>query len=473
MPDTQKVYDYSDIPTIKAFSHDDSFIRGVMGPFGSGKSSGCVLEIGQRAAEQKPGPDGVRRTRWAVVRNTYRELVDTSLKTWLDWFPDGIAGRWHAADHIFHARFQDVSAEIMFRALDKPGDVKKLLSLELTGAWINEAREIPKTIFEALQGRVGRFPAQIDGGPTWYGLILDTNPPDQDSWWFKLFEEICPSNARLFKQPSGLSEKAENLSNLPGGRRYYENLAVGKKDEFVKVYIRGEYGFIIDGKAIYEHDYEDSEHCREFEPIKGIPIDRGWDFGLTPACVLTQVTPGGKWLVIDEIIGESIGAERFGKEVKMYCNSNYPGFRFTDTGDPAGQSPSESDEKTCFQILNGQGFDMTPGQQSLEIRIGSVRKPLSTRGGFLMHPKCKTLRKGFMGGYHYRKIQVGEDRYDEKPNKNLYSHPHDALQYVATRIFSDKVLGVTSNSTIRVETDFQIHRRGYDEVVQVESDFRV
>ena len=43
----------------------------------------------------------------------------------------------------------DVELEVIFLALDRPEDVKKLLSLELTGVWVNEAREIPKSIIDA------------------------------------------------------------------------------------------------------------------------------------------------------------------------------------------------------------------------------------------------------------------------------------------------------------------------------------
>jgi hypothetical protein len=41
------------------------------------------------------------------------------------------------------------------------------------------------------------------------------------------------------------------------------------------------------------------------------------------------------------------------------------------------------------------------------------------------------VRKGFNGGYRYRKLQVsGGERYSDEPEKNKYSHPHDALQYL-------------------------------------------
>ena len=71
-------YDYRHVPTIERFSESNAFKRALMGPFGSGKSSGCVMEIIKRGMAQTPSPiDGVRRTRWAAVRNSYPQLTSS------------------------------------------------------------------------------------------------------------------------------------------------------------------------------------------------------------------------------------------------------------------------------------------------------------------------------------------------------------------------------------------------------------
>ena len=54
------VYNYSDVPTIKKFALSNKRIRGLMGPFRSGKSCGCLMEIIRRAHEQTPSQDGIR-----------------------------------------------------------------------------------------------------------------------------------------------------------------------------------------------------------------------------------------------------------------------------------------------------------------------------------------------------------------------------------------------------------------------------
>ena len=56
--------------TIKSFMKDDTFFRGIRGPVGSGKSVCCCVEVFRRALQQEKAPDGIRKSRWAIIRNT-------------------------------------------------------------------------------------------------------------------------------------------------------------------------------------------------------------------------------------------------------------------------------------------------------------------------------------------------------------------------------------------------------------------
>ncbi|MDE1828254.1 MAG: hypothetical protein KGH65_03790 [Candidatus Micrarchaeota archaeon] len=433
-----------------------------MGPFGSGKSSGCVVELIKLAHRQPIQADGVRRSRFAVIRNSYIQLRDTTIKTFHDWLPPELFGEWWKSEHNYYiTKFPGVYIEILFRALDRPDQVANLLSAEYTGAWVNEAREVPMSVIEALQGRVKRYPGAKDGGCVDGGIIMDTNPPDTDSEWYRLFEEKRPANAALFKQPSGRSQTAENLAwlnqtsasiKLPVndptrralGREYYDNLAQGKDPDFVKVYIDGEYGYVKDGRPVYS-EYNDAIHCKECGPVQAKPIRRGWDFGLTPAVSFSQLLPSGQWIVFDEIAADSLGIDRFSDTVLAYTRETWGNYSFMDFGDPAGNQRAQTDEKTCYEILRSKGINIEPGEISDSIRIESVKKPMNTmidgKPGFLLHPRCKRLRKGFLGKYRYRRLLTSDERYTDKPEKNEYSHIHDALQYDASRLFSDKLRG--------------------------------
>ena len=164
---------YEAVPTISKMMQSDALVRAVMGPRGSGKSTGMSMEIMRRGLQQKKW-GGKRKTRFAVIRNTYKELKDTTLKTWLEWFPEDQFGEFNNTEMVHRVYKNDMEMEVLFRALDKPGDIKKLLSLELTGAWINEAREVPRSLINGLLDTIPRYPSKAHGGVTWYGIIMDT-----------------------------------------------------------------------------------------------------------------------------------------------------------------------------------------------------------------------------------------------------------------------------------------------------------
>lgn len=427
--------------TPSRFHLDDSRVRGLMGPVGSGKSTACCAEIMARAVRHPVDQTGKRRLRAAVIRNTYRELLDTTVQTWLDWFPEDQCGRFSRSDMTHEVRLlcpdgAPLELDVLFRALDRPRDVRKLLSLELTFAYVNEAREIPKAVIDMLLERIGRFPSYRDPAirehPYFAGLWMDTNPPDEDHWWFKIFEQERPAGWRLFRQPGGRSPEAENLQNLRPG--YYQDTG-GKSPEYIRVYYDGEYGFVLDGRPVWS-EYTDSFHCTDWaERLPETEIRVGLDFGLTPAAVFIQRDGRGRWRVIDELVSEDMGITRFADLLTAKCQADYGGHLFRFFGDPAGEQRAQTDERTCFDILRSKGILAVPARTNdFTLRREAVAIPLMQiidgKPGLAIHPRCRQLRKGMAGKYCYRRVQVvGDERYHDKPDKGIYSHVCEALQY--------------------------------------------
>ena len=443
---------------------DNSFFRGIRGPVGSGKSVGCCVEVFRRALEQKPNDDGVRKSRWAVIRNTNPQLRTTTIKTWLDWFPESDWGnfKW-SVPYTHHITVNDLDLEVIFLALDRPEDVKKLLSLELTGIWVNEAREIPKSIIDACTMRVGRYPSMREGGASWSGVICDTNAPEEDHWWAIMSGEVPipdhipreqatmlvkPDNWRFFVQPPAmketlndkkevtsysLNEDAENKKNILG--TYYTNLIRGKTKSWIDVYVMNRLGLIQEGKPVYP-DFVTETHLADEEiPVAaGIPLYVGIDFGLTPSAVFGQKVRG-RWLVQAEIVAIDMGVVRFAELLRQEIATRFSGLDIYIYGDPAGDFRAQTDESTPFQILRGAGLKAVPApSNSVDLRLEAVASQLTKMSeglpAFLIDRRCQTLVKGFQGGYCYRRMQVSGERYDDKPEKNMYSHIHDALQYM-------------------------------------------
>lgn len=462
--DRSKTLNYKASPTCARFHKDRSFVRGIRGAFGSGKSVACCFEIFMKAKEQMPCRDGIRRSRWIVARNTLPQLETTTLKTWLDWFPEHIFGRMSRKPPYTHVlKFDDVECEVIFLALDKPDDQKKLLSFEVTGVFFNEAREIPFELIQAATGRVGRYPSKkdkpddVDIWPTWSGIIMDTNPPDDDHWWYKceveddwardefgekIDPETVPENTRwrFFSQPSGLSDKAENLENLPGGREYYTKMLGGKSKEWINIYIHGNFGFVKHGLPVYGDSWNPDRHMVDININPTGKLYIGIDAsGRHPAAVFIQRTMHGHIHVVHELAIQDdvgMGAVSFARLLKEEINLVFPDCEIMGVwGDPAGDWGSQNDENTYFDILRAQGI-MVKASPGLRIpdRVETVRAVLEQNVGkdpkLKVSKKCKILVRGFNGGYRYRELNTsGEKKYDPKPEKNRFSDVHDSLQY--------------------------------------------
>jgi hypothetical protein len=436
---------YQASPTLASFHASNAFVRGVKGPIGSGKSVGCCLEIFIRAKQQYPSIDGKRRTRWAVVRNTGPELETTTIKTWLDWFPEAVFGKMNRKPPITHrVAIEDIELEVIFLALDRPDDVKKLLSLEVTGIFFNEARFIHKDIVDAGTGRVGRYPARKekpdevpdDQWPTWYGIIMDTNPPDDDHWWYNGAEVDTPEGWEFWGQPSGLSPEAENIKHLPRG--YYERIAAGKTKEWVNVFVHGKYGTIQDGKPVYGESYKDEVHCSTegLKLIPMVPLDIGIDFGNTPAALITQSSPTGQRRCLEEIVTHDTSIQDFARILKETLAKDYPGLEVRCYGDPSGAFKDQH-QKTAFDIMKSQGIVVRPAPSNqikmrTEAVIYELNRMVNGQPAYIIDgKKCPTLRRGFNGGYRYRQLNVsGGGKFETTPEKNQFSHIHDGNQYV-------------------------------------------
>lgn len=211
MPD----WDYRTSHEAYRYRTDRSFFSCAIGPVGSGKSVPSLQKLEDIGREQAPSDDGIRRSRFAVVRNTIPELRSTTAVTYQQIYPPSVLGDiiWRSpAQHTIKPRDSDIEIDVNLIALDKPADVKKLLSLELTGAFFNEVREIPRAVVGRMTERVGRYGIN-DRPTTWSGIWSDTNPPDSDHWLYHWDQVDRPEGYAFFHQPPGVLEVIE----LPGG----------------------------------------------------------------------------------------------------------------------------------------------------------------------------------------------------------------------------------------------------------------
>jgi len=457
------VINYSPPPSLVPFFTSEKFISLVMGPIGSTKTTASLLKIAYHAARVAPCKDGVRRSRCVVVRNTREQLRDTTIPDFLSWYPDGLAGEFMKTQMKFILRFSDVECEVLFRSLDEAKDVRKLLSLQLSFAVIDEFRELHPDVFQQLQGRLGRYPDKrmvppdprrgfpggcvYEDGADARRLWGASNPPDMGTFWEDYITRALEGefdNVHVTVQPSALSDEADWLQFLPDG--YYDTLVEGKPPEWVDVYVHARFGRSLAGRPVFTSFKPDWHVAKEpLEPFRtsSSPLIIGMDFGLTPACTISQVDPRGRLLTYDSVTGEDMGVVRFVDErLRPLLATKYRGIPAVIIGDPAGAQRAQTDERSVFDILRLRGFEVYPAPtNNIAARIAAVDDLLLRQvdGGpaHLIDPGCVALIDALRGGYRYRKRKNGD--YDDKPEKNRYSHVADAHQYACLHVAGDRV----------------------------------
>ena len=448
---------YTPSPTAVKFHESNDFVRLVMGPYGSGKTTMCLFEIVKRACQMPIWYNGRRRSKWLLIRNTSGELQSTTLQSWLSWFDElGDVNKRQKPILTYEHCFSDgnglVELELIFLALDREDDVRKLKSLEVTGAYINEMSEVHPSVLSHLKGRLNsRYPSkQFCSVPYWSGVIADTNPPDVDHWIHDAFEKQNIEHFKIFKQPPGLVESEfglvenlnhDNYKNL--NKDYYEMLALGQTQEFINVFCLGRYGSVGTGKLVYPEFNSDLHAMDYIDVVDGLPLLLGWDFGLTPACAVCQLTPRGQLLVIYEFVGEDIGLQSFVESVVLTgLKQKFPLHTISQSyADPSGVARADHDEMSCISMLDNLGIKTEPASTNdIEARLNAVRyfmgRMSDGKPSFLVSKfNCPNIYKGLVKDYVYERLAVrGEARFRDKPTKGFCSHIQESLQYVCLEL---------------------------------------
>jgi hypothetical protein len=475
-------FDFAKAPTLCQFFNDDDFVRICVGPVGSSKTTAFCVEVMKRAMQQAPSPiDNVRYFKAAIVRNTMPELWRTTIETWLAIFREDQCGPMRRSAPVHHhIKIPPNSATgepgldllVDFFAMDKPDNVRALLSYEGTLIWFNEVREIPRSVVKAATDRAGRYPSMAKNSvmPTWFGVIGDTNPPDEDHWIHEFYLNP-PEYYKIYKQPPGVFECkeyenedgekywrstdprgidvqttrpdrvlvagsrtwianpfAENLENLPlapgsddylGRGGYYLFRVSGKDYDWVRGYYQGDFGPIFDGKPVIPEFNRDIHISADIQVLDGVPIIGGFDIGggtLNSAGVLGQKHPRGPYLILDEISpdGDGIGLAGFSEDLSRVIANRFPGMdckvqRFW--GDPAGRQRDALFAVTVFDHLQAMGLPvMEAPSNDPRLRIEAIKAPMGRlvdgKPGIIIHPRCRNLIKGLQGAWSYKRIQV-------------------------------------------------------------------
>lgn len=401
MPAYLPTIDLRASPTLEAFFRSNDYFQGVEGPPGSGKTIASIGKLSYYALSQEPDKEGWRRTRWAAIRNTSVDLKATTIPSWEEIYKPEYCGsvvhsapirhhikiaprRSFSSPAVTHGFEPGLDMLVWFLGLDKPKDIRKLKSFQITGAWVNEATEIDVGVIEMLTSRTGRYPSvgQFDEveddednappvgvGATWHGIIADTNAADDENWWNKFKNQdldpevmrnlqeggrawsffrqppavleversgegfrVCEKGfdpvivpARLVAQSAGrfwtVNPNAENLKNLKPN--HYLGQITNKTLAYIQRFLQVKTIYLADGKP-WVPEYSDEMMAVSVGYDKSLDLYGGLDIGggtLSPAATIGQRGQFGDVRTLLEFSLFDIGIERFCTELAAFITA--------------------------------------------------------------------------------------------------------------------------------------------------------
>lgn len=410
---------------------------------GEGKSAGLCWAMLYHAREN-PG------ARHVVIRDTWENLRDSTLAEFFSWFQPGVHGEWKESNKTWTWKVGEVgNAVAMFRGMDDKQDANKIASVPLGGVFMDEPAPasdsggIDQLVLTTAMGQLRQK------GVKWYATKLAENNPDETHWTYEMFVDPGTDGFRVWQ-----TREPENTKNLP--ETYYEDMRARFKHrpDLIRRFVDGGWGFQQIGRPVTPQ-WDDRLHLAlGLAPIRGPSLYLLWDFGHTPTCIITQVTPLAYWNILESHVGVDTGIYQLIEDrILPRLAQRYRGWKVEHIGDRAGTMKEQSDiRNSAVAVIKTKiPGPFTPGPNDIQARIdplGAVlAKTLMGRGVVQVdRQRAREVWYALRGGWHFADVKSGA--MSNEPVKNMHSHPGDALGYGAAVLWP--MVRSTSEASSRV-----------------------
>lgn len=263
-------------PKALGFLHDRaSTVCGLVGPYGSGKTTLIPLRIQTDAAQTVADSDGIRRYRVLLLRGTYSMIESALLPVMQQHMAPGTV---FTKGSPITAKYRGAGVEIHcdLVALDREEDVRRIQGGSYDALYVDEARDCPWPIVQTAMTRVRAVTDTGEAKPLTIGII--SNPSGEEHWLYKSFVAKPLPGWTLYRQPSGLSDHREG----PYDRAYYQKIADANRDDpaYIDIHVHGEWGaYVPEGDAAVPA-YRSGRHLAKLVVSPNSPLLVGLDVGV-------------------------------------------------------------------------------------------------------------------------------------------------------------------------------------------------
>lgn len=504
-------------PVCAAYIRSQGPIDAITGPSGSGKTVGTIFKLARFSVQSVPVTKaGVVKVQGFVLRDNYRALYRTTLRSWFNFFPPDypgssfFGGQDRPAQHRLKLstvrpidgvlREVPVDLNVDFFAVGDVAIEELLKGYEATWGWASEGDLLHDRVIPFAYDRTGRYPSLDELPPGTKRprmMAVDFNPPAPNHPLWRActtgsFQKSRPDDpleaalqdiataaappvktVNFFHQPSGLSPEGENRAGKTLDE--YTSAAATMTENDVRRFVHGLPGYAHDGKPVYVRDFRRRVHVaqRPLVVLPGLPLHIGFDQGMSPAAVLFQVSLLSQVRVLRELfLGQGVGYGRFLQALIPLLTT--PPLRDLPPGaytaDPAGFYGADkvAGELAWAQTISaGLGHAVYPAATNEPAtRIEAVRLRLSYQAdadtpGLIIDPSCEMLIDGFEADYKYPRLsEKAAMEFGDAPVKNRHANLHDALQYGILGVFGAAGVIAEAARAGRPENVVSLYRPG-------------
>ena len=438
------IINYKPPKSLEPLFKSDKFWNLIIGPVGSAKTTACIFWLLMKAAQQTPSARGIRRTRYVISRPTLSQLKMTVLRDIQSWL--GPIINWRSSENLIVIEQGNIHSEWFLLPLETVQDQRRLLSLQLSGAWFNEAREIPMELITAAAGRIPRFPPNSEEGVAHPFILMDSNPGMIGSELYEMAMRAGTEQGKdilYIHQPSGLSPEADWRQWLDPN--YYERLVEGANAAWVDVHVHGKWGRDTSNAAVHGASFDDEIHTAFNVECSTPTLIVGVDPGRHPAALIAGLDKNGQVKVIQELYRENIDFKTFVEIDLRPALTAYVGKLFLFVMDPTGRNKAATSNDSPYSVLKSMGYNVVlAGTNDIEARLAAVDRLLVGRTRkdepLIVFDKirCPVTIRGLRYEYRFGRKEGG--MWDAKPKKvHPVSDLMDCLQYIALAVVGKTV----------------------------------
>ena len=455
--------EYTASPTLARFINSAMFYNVACGSRGAGKT---VAGLMRTIIHAKNHPERYWPLRWAVVRDTRKNIGLTVARSIRHWCPEPYAkwrGKPEEPESCTIALNKTPIVHFDFFGVNSPADHDRFQSYEASGGvWIEEPCPL-RTNTEFISSGVAETVlataiTSVRGAP-FPSIQLTMNPPSADFWVAQLWHlpgyeaggeseiEMSPEQRRDregIRQNSAvfMVPRWENAAEreTPGytERNRQILMATGHQDLAARL-VEGRLGYVDVGERVTP-EFNGAHLSPGMQILPSLPMILSFDFGLNPSCIAAQVSPQGYLLIHKAWTRDNMGMKQLLElDVHPWLTSNHLSQWWYCGGPEAREREQSNSEETALKmimtILGASHYRIGP--VSWSARRDALRDALTrTPGGIpwvRVNPQSAPLLvRTLDGGWCYPTDNQGHVRNEGQPMKrgNKWDHLGDAFAHL-------------------------------------------